>query len=251
MTSLRRTPWAHALNRLSLPFMLLMGNLVHAAEANKTCQSNSPTHQVQVVELYTSEGCDSCPPADRWLSTLKGRRDVLAAAFHVDYWDRLGWTDRFGHPSHTRRQAQSNKFSGASFSYTPQVLLNGRDWRRWPQLPVASVPAVVSITLQRVSDAGVSLNVTLKPGAPADLGLWWAVLEDGHVTAVKAGENRGATLRHDHVVRTHGQHAAWRRDDHASMQLALPFNAGKQSRLLVVVVDASTGFALQATTIDC
>ena len=74
-----------------------------------------------MVELYTSEGCSSCPPADRWLSALKDGPPVVALAFHVDYWDRLGWKDRNASPAYTRRQAAQQRFNGARFSYTPQV----------------------------------------------------------------------------------------------------------------------------------
>ncbi len=84
-----------------------------------------------LVELYTSEGCSSCPPADRWLSQLKGQDDVVALAFHVDYWDRLGWKDRFASAEHTQRQAQQQRSNGARFSYTPQVVVNGRDRPSW------------------------------------------------------------------------------------------------------------------------
>src|SRR5439155_369615 len=83
-------------------------------------------------------GCNSCPPADRWLSGLKGRSDVVALAFHVDYWDRLGWVDRFADAAYTRRQVEQQRLSGGGFVYTPQVLVDGRDWRRWPTLPAAS-----------------------------------------------------------------------------------------------------------------
>ena len=93
------------------------------------CSARSGAATPRVVELYTSEGCDSCPPADRWLSGLRGRDDVIALAFHVDYWDRLGWVDRFGSPAHTERQQRLSRAMGSRFVYTPQVLLDGDDVR--------------------------------------------------------------------------------------------------------------------------
>ena len=84
-----------------------------------------------MVELYTSEGCNSCPPADRWLSTLKADPAVVALAFHVDYWDRLGWKDRFASAAFTARQAAQQATNGARFSYTPQVVVDGRDRNDW------------------------------------------------------------------------------------------------------------------------
>src|SRR5512134_2617035 len=113
--------------------LLLGASLLAAAQAHAAqCRADSPASTTAVVELYTSEGCNSCPPADRWLSSLKGRADVVALAFHVDYWDRLGWADRFASPAYTQRQAARRMSSGAGFAYTPQVLVNGADWRRWP-----------------------------------------------------------------------------------------------------------------------
>ena len=226
-----------------------------AAPSVSTCQVRSAARQLQLVELYTSEGCNSCPPADHWLSGLKNRPDVLAAAFHVDYWDRLGWVDRFGSARHTERQAEQQRSSGAGFSYTPQVLVNGRDWRGWPTLPLLDSPASVQITLQRLDSRQVSVNVVAQRGAPPRLGLWWAMLEDQHSSAVAAGENHGVTLRHDHVVRQYTPVAAWAAADSParSLHLDAPHNgeAGRKARLLVVVTDAATGAPLQAVQLDC
>ena len=233
--------------------MTLMFVAPTRALAAASCQAVSPAQQVPVVELYTSEGCNSCPPADQWLSRLKGRTDVLAAAFHVDYWDRLGWKDRFADPRYTARQAQSQAHSGATFSYTPQVLVNGKDWRHWPSLPAAVGTAAVQIQLQRDGDTLVQVRVSPQASAPARLGMWWAWLEDDHISAVKAGENSGVTLRHDHVVRAQGQRPAWSRDAKEPWLLTLPAKekSGRQARLLVVVTDASTGLPLQAVQLTC
>jgi hypothetical protein len=223
--------------------------------AAQTCQARAPEQQALLVELYTSEGCNSCPPADRWLSTLKGRPQVLAAAFHVDYWDRLGWTDRFGHARHTERQAEVARQGGARFSYTPQVLVNGRDWRGWPNLPIVAAPAAVQLTLARTEGTRVDVQVTPLRGAPARLALWWAVLEDGHVSQVKAGENLGVTLQHDHVVRHYGRGPAWAANTGVAVVQRLDAahngEGGRKVRLLVVVTDAVTGAPLQAAQLVC
>ena len=245
--------------RHSLTFsavLLLLPGLAAAA----VCASRSAPQQTPLVELYTSEGCSSCPPADRWLSSLPaaptgtGQPAVLAAAFHVSYWDRLGWPDRFASPDFTARQAGLMRASGARYVYTPQVVVNGRDWRGWPTLPAAgAAPARASIALQR-RGGQVQVNVAPGPGAPAQLGLWWALLEDGHGSAVSAGENRGAQLRHDHVVRRYGQLPAWPAQAEARLPpLVVPANGegGRQARLLVVVTDAATGAPLQAAQLVC
>ncbi|HEX7689005.1 MAG TPA: DUF1223 domain-containing protein, partial [Burkholderiaceae bacterium] len=102
--------------------------------APRACTARSGPHVPAVVELYTSEGCSSCPPAERWLARLAGRDDVIALAFHVDYWDGLGWKDRFAQPQFTQRQDASRRTSGARFAYTPQVILDGRDTPAWSAL---------------------------------------------------------------------------------------------------------------------
>lgn len=89
-----------------------------------------------VVELYTSEGCSSCPPADRWLNSLKDRSDVIPLAFHVDYWDSASWKDRFSQAAFTQQQSVSRLITGTRFAYTPQLVVNGRDTpeRPFPEL---------------------------------------------------------------------------------------------------------------------
>jgi hypothetical protein len=240
---------------LSAALLLLPG-----LAAAGVCEARSAPQQTPLVELYTSEGCSSCPPADRWLSSLPaapigaGQPVVLAAAFHVSYWDRLGWPDRFASPDFTARQAALMRASGARYVYTPQVVVNGRDWRGWPTLPVAGMaPARASIALQR-RGSQVQVSVAPGPGAPPQLGLWWALLEDGHGSAVSAGENRGAQLRHDHVVRQYGQLPAWPAQAAAALPpLVVPAKGegGRQARLLVVVTDAATGAPLQAAQLVC
>jgi hypothetical protein len=188
-----------------------------AAPGSGDCVARSGATAPRVIELYTSEGCDSCPPADRWLSSVAAQPEVVALGFHVDYWDRLGWKDRFGSPAHTERQRQLQSTSGVPFSYTPQVIVDGRDWRGWPGLPRRAQPSAAAAPLQlrldgsiatveRLGDASAgapSTAATNRQGGHAAAAGWsayWAVTEDGHQSQVRAGENRGATLRHDRVV---------------------------------------------------
>jgi len=175
-----------------------------AAPAAPPCSSRSGATVPAVIELYTSEGCSSCPPAEHWLSALKGRDDVVALAFHVDYWDGLGWKDRFSQPQFTQRQNATQRTSGARFAYTPQVLLDGRDQRDWPALAPGALrgksPATVALELAHDAN-GLALTVSPGAGAPAKLSGYVAVVDDGLQTKVGAGENRGATLREDGIVR--------------------------------------------------
>ncbi|HEX2541799.1 MAG TPA: DUF1223 domain-containing protein [Caldimonas sp.] len=228
--------------------------LVAAAEA---CVAASPRTVVPVVELYTSEGCNSCPPADRWLSALKSSPDVVALAFHVDYWDRLGWKDRYGSAAFTQRQASQLASTGARFSYTPQVVVDGQDRKDWPSLRVpaaARPPATIELSLAREGERVVA-TVTPGPGAPRRLAAYWTVTEQAHVTAVKAGENEGATLRHDFVVREYATVPPW--SARGATPETLHFTpAGKADAahprsVNLVVVDAATGRPVQALKLAC
>jgi hypothetical protein len=199
-----------------------------------------------VVELYTSEGCSSCPPADRWVSTLKGRSDVLALAFHVSYWDKLGWPDRFASPAFTQRQQQQAALAGSSVVYTPQVVVDGRDWRGWPRLPArAGTSPSVTVTLTQ-QGASVLAKVDAAPAWPRLSG-YWAVLEDQHVSKVRAGENAGETLRHDHVVRLYQPVASWSATSAQRLNLELSVGSAEHTRRAVfVVTDPTTLRPLQA-----
>src|SRR5499427_291609 len=95
----------------------------------------STENQVTLLELFTSEGCSSCPPAEKWLSGLKADQElwkkIIPVAFHVDYWDRLGWRDRFAKPEFTSRQQHYAAAWGGDSVYTPGFVVNGKEWRAW------------------------------------------------------------------------------------------------------------------------
>ena len=141
---------AMRLHRFLWPTLLSV-MAAHLTAAAPICHDTSTATAPVVVAPYTSEGCCSCPPADRWLSTLKGRPAVLALAFHVNHWDRLGWPDRVAPPEFTARQHALAQRAGSRQVTTPQVVAAGRDWTLWPQLPATSA-SPVSLTLRRDGD---------------------------------------------------------------------------------------------------
>lgn len=239
----------HAVLPLALASPLVMAQSCPGT----TVQSGASV--TRVVELYTSEGCSSCPPADRWLSHLvgaHGQPGVIAAAFHVDYWNGLGWPDRFSSPAFTERQKQGVGLNGARHAYTPQIVVNGRDWRS-ATLPVASTEAArVRLAWRRSAGGELQLSAEALPGAPARIQLWWARVEDGHQSRVRAGENRGETLNHDRVVREYARLPVWEGGGRAAW--AVPASAGEPghaSRWMAVAVDPRDGQVLQAVEIGC
>jgi hypothetical protein len=180
------------------------------------CTARSAATTTALVELYTSEGCDSCPPADRWLSSLGSRGyapdRVVPIALHVDYWDYIGWKDPYARQAFAARQRKMAALARAAVVYTPQVLLQGRDFGGWHsaafEQQVAKInarlaQARIALTLDtRERDAfEVEASAELLEGTPpADLALYLGAYENKLVSEVKAGENRGRTLPHDYVV---------------------------------------------------
>jgi peptide-methionine (R)-S-oxide reductase len=160
--------------------------------------------RVSVLELFTSEGCSSCPPAEEWLSGLaKGAqlwKDVVPVAFHVDYWDHLGWVDAFAKHEFSEHQRDYAAAWGSSRVYTPGFVLNGAEWRGWRErgkIPAASGKAGV-LTLE-FTGAGARVRYEPLPGRGAPTA-HIALLGSGIQRKIKAGENQGATLTHDFVV---------------------------------------------------
>ncbi|MBX3618421.1 MAG: DUF1223 domain-containing protein [Rhizobacter sp.] len=221
----------------------------------QSCTARSGAQRATVVELYTSEGCSSCPPADRWMSSLKMGPDLVALAFHVDYWDRLGWADRFASATYTRRQAAQQSVNGARYSYTPQVVIDGSDRKDWASLralPASAGTSPVEIVLSRDGDI---VNASVQARTALRLAAYWAVTESGHATAVKAGENNGATLQHDHVVRELLPVKAWAAAAGATTRMQFrpttPADAAHPRQISFVIVDADTGKPVQALSLGC
>lgn len=247
------------LQRIGWPLALSAAALSPPALAAPSCSARSGGVAPPVVELYTSEGCSSCPPADRWLSRLPGDTSVVALAFHVDYWDRLGWKDRFASPVYTQRQAAQQRSSGARFSYTPQVIVDGADRPDWPRAALAANarrPAPVDVLLTR---DGARYSAAITPAAsapPLRLAAYWAVTEQNHLSAVKAGENEGVTLRHDHVVREYRPVDAWPVQAGGSattlhFEPLLAVDPAHPREINLVIVDDATGRPVQAVKLGC
>jgi hypothetical protein len=177
---------------------------------------------------------------------MKGRADVVALAFHVNYWDHLGWRDRFAAPAYTERQRELMRPSGSKYVYTPQVLVNGADWRQWPSLPAAKPVQAPTLALRR-DNAGVVADIGAAAGT---LAAYWVLLEDGRASNVRAGENSGETLRHDHVVRAYLPVPAW--DGKSSRQLLWqPPASDGPHRVGLVVTDPSGHKPVQALVLGC
>lgn len=212
------------MNKLSFIAALLTAPMLTPASLAfaETCSKKSPAHTVALLELYTSEGCSSCPPADKFVSgmhvgggganapaSVSGLTldQVVPLSLHVDYWDYIGWKDSFGQHTFTERQKALSQNAGSHTIYTPEVFIAGKELRDWSSDLQAAIrrvnarPAQADITIRLGSLSGGSLPVEVKAKAAQGSKLYVALYQNDLVTEVRSGENRGATLRHDYVVR--------------------------------------------------
>jgi hypothetical protein len=172
-------------------------------QAQTTTRFESGPSQVSLLELYTSEGCSSCPPAEAWLSTLSQQPElwkaVVPVAFHVDYWDNLGWKDGFSSREFTQRQRRYAATWGSGSVYTPAFVLNGAEWPAWGR----AVPGNENIETGRlvVLAAGRQIRITFSPSRSG--GAYSAEivpLKMNATSRVAAGENQGRTLNHQFIA---------------------------------------------------
>jgi len=158
----------------------------------------SGPHRTHLLELYSSEGCSSCPPAEHWLGTLGDDpglwRDFVPVAFHVTYWDHLGWTDRFARREFTARQYAYASAWGSDTVYTPAFVLDGAEWRRGVA-PRAGGPEVGVLAVEYADG-----TCRVEFGQEGEHVAHVALLGAGITSAVRQGENAGRTLRHDFVA---------------------------------------------------
>jgi hypothetical protein len=190
--------------RLLSPGLFLVAAIPVCLFGSDKDSFESPDTRVALIELYTSEGCSSCPPAEAWLGTLKGKAglwsEFVPISFHVDYWNYLGWTDRFSSPKFTQRQRDYSVGWNQGTIYTPEFVLNGEEWRPAGALPSASKQKPGKLRL-RVGN-GDQLEVSFIPN-----GEWKepfvveiAPLAGTVNTNVKRGENAGRQLQHSFIA---------------------------------------------------
>ena len=250
----------------------LVAGLVAGPVHGAVCSAKSGPGSVPLVELYTSEGCSSCPPADHWLSAAfngnAAGAKAIPLAFHVDYWDRLGWKDRFATPAYTERQYDAMRANRARFVYTPQVLVQGRDFPEWRErgdmaalAAAGAAPARAEVTLEAEPQRGsIAVKASARVPSNADRKgavLYVALADSGLASDVKAGENAGVRLVHDHVVRLFraGPSPDSNGDMRWDVALPVPAEAGSASTVVAFVQNAGAGDVLQALalplTADC
>lgn len=219
-------------------FLLLTG----AASVGASASSSPMSEPSVVVELFESQGCSSCPPANANVNALSTRGDVLTLIYGVTYWDQLGWTDTFARPEFTQRQRDYMRGLGNDNVYTPQVVLNGRTdlvgndraqlnsaIRRAAMTPLTVHGAIIdnAVRLDALGAAHVNTDVWLVRYDPRTLNV-----------AIRAGENGGRTLPHIHVVRELRRLGGW---NGAARSFDVPSASGRGLRTAVLVQERNGG----------
>ncbi|MCP5088880.1 MAG: DUF1223 domain-containing protein [Rhodobacteraceae bacterium] len=209
---------------------------------------------VVVVELYTSQGCSSCPPADAILTEISERDDIIALGLHVDYWDYLGWRDQLAQHAFTERQARYNAIMKSGYRLvTPQMIFQGRDYvagaKKREALEyiemLSKMPEGAQLEIKK--DDGV-LRISLAPNAgstqQADLHVVrYSAYED---VAIKAGENRGKKIHYTNVVTNWDTVAEWNGRD----VLSLSHSLEEHEQVAVIVQARGNGPILAARRLD-
>jgi len=182
-------------NILFILFLLLSIHL------NADMHVQSTEEQTIMFELYSSEGCSSCPPAENWLNGFQNHPDLwkryIPLAFHVDYWDRLGWKDPFAQRSFTQRQYSYRNKGYTSGVYTPGFFVNSKEWRGWYNNSENDIKTkVMGILSLKVKNKNIEVSYSKKGNYQIHVALLGFALE----TKVARGENKGKLLKHDFVV---------------------------------------------------
>lgn len=251
---------------------LQMGASTAAAAEAEACAASSSDKVVPLVELYTAEGCSDCPPADAWLSkfaldTPSTQASVLA--FHVDYWDAVGWTDPFADAAYSQRQNYRVRVANKKVVYTPNVMIGKDTTVNWREQGTArralakegAKPASVELALKvNRSEAGLAVNVGALPlleplleraAGKAPNVMWLALYQDDLVSDIREGENKGKTLHHDRVTRV--LKGPWAiQDQRVAGDVSIPLksdaNLAKYG-LVLFAESTSTGAGLQSLTL--
>ncbi|MCW8956938.1 MAG: DUF1223 domain-containing protein [Gammaproteobacteria bacterium] len=213
---------------------IIMACLLCSLTYPVVAQHFESTSQQTVVELFTSEGCSSCPPADHWLSSLVSHpqlfKTLFPMAFHVDYWNQLGWHDRFSSSRHSQRQRVYKQQGAISQVYTPGVLVNGDEWRGWigkQTLPLEFLDnghLSVDINNRR-------LHARYSGLLPQKRVLNIAYLGMGLSSNIEAGENSGRQLRHEFVVLDYKNQLG--SDEWTMVLPAIPKSGQKQTAVVI------------------
>lgn len=222
----------------------VLGLLTLSAMVQPTSAESMRARPKAVVELFTSQGCAQCPPADALLTGLAEEGDVVALAYHVDYWDYVGWEDTFGSEEYSDRQRAYAKSWGSSRIYTPQMVVNGAKGvvgshrsEVHGALDGAALPLAVEIARD-----GDMLKVSIPPNTSLeDAVVWMVTYLDRADVAIDTGDNAGKSMVYTQVVTDRQVLGMWEGTTGASLKLPLPEILDDGSTGIAVIVQQENG----------
>jgi hypothetical protein len=226
-----------------------------ASYAQNSCSYTSPANTQALLELFTSDGCDSCPPANARAAAWLKSKSAIPVSYHVTYWNYLGWPDPFSQSAFDARQNAYARSARNTRVYTPAFFLNGREWATWHrdsqalrQEVTQTAPLRLQVDLVAAADRSVDVRVRIDPipgqtaPDPDNTQLGLLLVQDGVISRPAAGELKGVELRHEHVVRSSQilqSRQAWQRS-HVH-RFALPgYEAATPARWAVVAYAQSS-----------
>lgn len=222
-----------------------MAGLSFSVSGNQTIKERSKTERgFAVVELFTSEGCSSCPPADELAIALSKEypKNVYFLGYHVDYWDYIGWKDKFSQPEHTKLQTQYAASFNLNSIYTPQVVVNGKkefvgsDQNHLRQAITAELKIKPSVDIQLVAEINKdSISALYTTLVSADRILKIALVQVHAETVVKRGENKDRKLKHINVVRE-VQNITIDKKGNGKANFQIPGDLNKQNMKLIAFI---------------
>jgi len=194
-----------------------------------------------VVELFTSQGCSSCPPADALLGQLAKKDGVIALSLHVDYWDYLGWKDAFAQPGFTTRQRGYAHAAGSSMIYTPQMVIGGKDHivgtkaMELSELIMrhAAAPKPIALSAERRGEA-IVIRAQGKAALPGAMVVYLVRFSPSETVSIKRGENAGREMTYHNVVTSLVKVADWAGE--ADLNAEVPVNDGKRGAVIVLAL---------------
>lgn len=232
----------------------LLHTLLLAGLIGTTAPAAQAADNVVLVELFTSQGCSSCPPADRNLGDLALRDDVLPLSMHVDYWDYLGWRDTFARRAHTERQYEYRRLMGARVVYTPQMIVQGSQDVPGYQPDVISAAIDRAATVERSASISIAedqgmyeAEVTTAADGGRECTIWMASYDMQAVVNIERGENAGREITYHNVVQKLMRVGPW--DVGASQTVSLP-KPEKGEGVAIWLQDDQTGEIIAASFIE-
>jgi hypothetical protein len=215
----------------------------HISQAQEL-EFKSGNKQVALIELYTSQGCSSCPPADEWLSKLKDKpglwSEFVPVAFHVDYWDYLGWKDSFSNGKFSNRQRLHKAQGNVKVVYTPGFFLNGKEWKsRFGRKVPKAGNTTGELTAKLKNNTLRAQFASSKPLDSTTLNV--GILGFGYQTPIKAGENSNRVLHEDFVLLSHTEHIS----TNHTWEISLPEKVSPSAQKYAIALWVSEGSNLK------